>query len=178
MGAADPVVGTPLLVLGGARSGKSSFAESVVARFSPPYVYVATARPLDDEMKERIRTHRERRKQLWDTIEEPLELCSVLEGLKSSGKPVLVDCITLWLSNMLCSRSDDTEAALERLCETIGSVDYPLVIVSNETGSGIVPVNSLARRFRDLSGFANQRLAAACQSVFLVTAGLPMRLKG
>lgn len=169
---------TPLLVLGGARSGKSSWAESVVSAFPPPYVYVATAQPLDEEMALRITLHRERRKELWETIESPLELPSALESLKGLAKPVLVDCITLWLSNMLCSRSSQTETAVSRLCDTIRSVDYPLVIVSNETGAGIVPDNPLARSFRDLSGFTNQKLAAACASVFLITAGLPMRLKG
>ncbi|MGC8492126.1 MAG: bifunctional adenosylcobinamide kinase/adenosylcobinamide-phosphate guanylyltransferase [Syntrophobacteraceae bacterium] len=171
-------VKTPLLVLGGARSGKSSWAESVVSAFPPPYVYVATAQALDEEMELRIKHHRERRKELWETIESPLELPSVLEGLKGSAKPVLVDCITLWLSNMLCSKAPEIETAVSRLCDIIGSVHYPLVIVSNETGAGIVPDNPLARSFRDLSGFTNQKLAAACASVFLITAGLPLRLKG
>lgn len=178
MAAPGPDVRTPLLVLGGARSGKSSFAESIVGGHKPPYVYVATAQALDEEMKLRIQLHRQRRKDLWQTIESPLELSSVLENLKGLRKPVLVDCITLWLSNMLCSESTGTEAAVDRLCDTIRSVDYPLVIVSNETGAGIVPENPLARKFRDLSGFTNQKLAAACASVFLLVAGLPMRLKG
>ncbi len=178
MAAPEPDIRTPLLVLGGARSGKSSWAESVVGRFQPPYVYVATAQALDEEMKLRIELHRERRKELWETIESPLELSSVLEELNGGHKPVLVDCITLWLSNMLCSESTQTERSVDRLCETIGSVDYPLVIVSNETGGGIVPENPLARRFRDLSGFTNQKLAAVCASVYLLVAGLPMRIKG
>ena len=174
----DSDVRTPLLVLGGARSGKSSWAESVVGAFPTPYVYVATARALDEEMKLRIQTHRERRKDQWETIECPVELSSVLEELRGAGRPVLVDCITLWLSNMLCSRSSRIEEAVDRLCRTAASVDYPLVIVSNETGGGIVPENPLARLFRDLSGFTNQKLAAVCASVYLVTAGLPLRLKG
>lgn len=178
MATQDLDVRTPLLVLGGARSGKSSWAESIVGRFSPPYVYVATAQALDDEMKLRIQLHRERRKDRWETIESPVELPSVLEELNGLSKPVLVDCITLWLTNLLCSESTQTEAAVDRLCDTIRSVNYPLVIVSNETGAGIVPDNPLARRFRDLSGFANQKLAAVCASVFLLVAGLPMRLKG
>ncbi|MDR3569278.1 MAG: bifunctional adenosylcobinamide kinase/adenosylcobinamide-phosphate guanylyltransferase [Syntrophobacteraceae bacterium] len=169
---------TPSLVLGGARSGKSSFAESIVCRFPPPYVYVATAQPLDEEMRLRIRLHRDRRGEMWETIEAPLELVAVLEALSGRGKPVLVDCITLWLSNMLCSQSTAPEAAVDRLCQTIEALDYPLVIVSNETGAGIVPENPLARRFRDLSGFTNQRLAAVCPSAYLLVAGLPVRLKG
>lgn len=168
---------TPLLVLGGARSGKSTWAESIISRFPPPYIYVATAQALDDEMKLRIQLHRERRKDLWETIESPIDLSATLKSLKSVRKPVLVDCVTLWLSNLLCSASTEAEPAVEGVCETIKAVDYPLVIVSNEVGGGIVPDNPLARMFRDLSGFTNQKLAGICASVFLVTAGLPLRLK-
>jgi adenosyl cobinamide kinase/adenosyl cobinamide phosphate guanylyltransferase len=168
---------TPLLVLGGARSGKSTWAESVINRLPPPYVYVATAQALDDEMELRIKQHRERRKDLWETIESPTGLQAVLRGLYGLGKPVLLDCITLWLSNLLCSESIDPEREVDELCDAIEAVDYPLVIVSNEVGGGIVPDNALARKFRDLSGLANQKLARTCASVFLVTAGLPLRLK-
>ncbi len=177
MATSDGDIRTPLLVLGGARSGKSSWAESVVNRFSPPYVYVATAQALDEEMKLRIQLHRERRKDLWETIESPIDLSGALKSLKGLRKPVLVDCITLWLSNLLCSASTEVESAVDGVCEAMGAVDYPLVIVSNETGGGIVPDNPLARKFRDLSGITNQRLARVCASVFLVTAGLPLRLK-
>ena len=168
---------TPLLVLGGARSGKSTWAESVVHHFPPPYVYVATAQALDDEMKLRIGLHRERRKDLWQTIESPLDLSAALKNLKGQSKPVMVDCITLWLSNVLCSASTEAEPAVDGVCEAIKAADYPLVIISNEVGGGIVPDNPLARKFRDLSGLTNQRLARICASVFLVTAGLPLRLK-
>ncbi|MGA2225371.1 MAG: bifunctional adenosylcobinamide kinase/adenosylcobinamide-phosphate guanylyltransferase [Syntrophobacteraceae bacterium] len=168
---------TPLLVLGGARSGKSTWAESVINRLPPPYIYVATAQAFDDEMELRIKLHRERRKDLWETIESPTGLQAVLRGLSGLGKPVLLDCITLWLSNLLCSASTDVEIAIDELCHAIEAADYPLVIVSNEVGGGIVPDNALARKFRDLSGLANQRLARTCTSVFLVTAGLPLRLK-
>ncbi len=178
MRARDSDITTPLLVLGGARSGKSSWAESVMAGFHPPYVYVATAQALDEEMKLRIQLHRDRRGGEWETVESPLNLCETLERFIGLKKPVLVDCITLWLSNLLCAESSGIEDCVERLCKTLGSADYPLVIVSNETGAGIVPENSLARRFRDLSGFTNQRLAAVCASVFFIVAGLPMRLKG
>jgi adenosylcobinamide kinase/adenosylcobinamide-phosphate guanylyltransferase len=173
----DQDIKTPLLVLGSARSGKSAWAESVVNHFPPPYLYVATGQALDDEMKLRIRLHRERRKDLWQTIESPIDVSAVLKSLKGLRKPVLVDCITLWLTNLLCSASTETESVVDELCEAIEAVDYPLVIVSNEVGGGIVPDNSLARKFRDLSGLTNQRLARICASVFLVTAGLPLRLK-
>jgi adenosylcobinamide kinase/adenosylcobinamide-phosphate guanylyltransferase len=168
---------TPLLVLGGAKSGKSTWAESVVRGFAPPYIYVATARVLDDEMKLRIERHRESRKGMWRTIESPTGLQDTLKSLNGRRGAVLLDCITLWLSNLLCSESTEPEAAVEELYEVIEAVDYPLVIVSNEVGAGIVPDNPLARKFRDLSGSTNQGLARICASVYLVTAGLPMRLK-
>jgi adenosylcobinamide kinase/adenosylcobinamide-phosphate guanylyltransferase len=168
---------TPLLVLGGAKSGKSTWAESIVIRFPPPYVYVATAQGLDDEMRLRIERHRERRKGLWHTIESPTGLQDTLRSLIGKSSAVLLDCITLWLSNVLCSESTEPEAAVDGLCGAIEAVDYPLVIVSNEVGAGIVPDNPLARQFRDLSGSTNQRLARICASVYLVTAGLPLRLK-
>jgi adenosylcobinamide kinase/adenosylcobinamide-phosphate guanylyltransferase len=128
-------------------------------------------------MELRIRLHKERRQDLWQTIESPIDLQAALENLNGLRKPVLVDCITLWLSNLLCSATTDAETAVDGLCDAIQIVDYPLVIVSNEVGGGIVPDNSLARKFRDLSGLANQKLARICASVFLVTAGLPLRLK-
>jgi adenosylcobinamide kinase/adenosylcobinamide-phosphate guanylyltransferase len=168
---------TPMLVLGGARSGKSGWAESVVKSFAPPYVYVATAQSFDDEMTLRIEQHRERRKGLWQTIESPTGLQDTLRSLNGLSSAVLLDCITIWLSNLLCSEAADPEAAVEGLCKAIETVDYPLVIVSNEVGAGIVPDNALARKFRDLSGSTNQRLAQICASVYLVAAGLPMRLK-
>ncbi len=178
MGITDSNIRTPLLVLGGAKSGKSTWAESIVNSFAPPYVYVATAQGLDDEMKLRIERHRERRSEgPWQTIEAPIDLEQTLKALNGRGKPVLLDCVTLWLSNLLCSASAEPESAVEGLCNCVEAVDYPLVIVSNEVGAGIVPENRLARKFRDLSGLTNQRLARICASVYLVTAGLPLRLK-
>ncbi|SPF51365.1 Bifunctional adenosylcobalamin biosynthesis protein CobP [Syntrophobacter sp. SbD1] len=178
MAASGLDIKTPLFVLGGARSGKSSWAESVVLRLPAPHVYIATAQALDDEMNLRIESHRERRRDLWETIESPIDLSNSLKILKGPRKPaVLVDCMTIWLSNLLCSGSIEAESAIDALCETIEAVDYPLVMVSNEVGYGIVPENQLARRFRDLSGLTNQRLAGICASVFLVTAGLPLRIK-
>ena len=169
---------TPHLVLGGARSGKSSHAENLVARFAGPYIYVATAQVLDEEMRERVDKHRERRGSGWQTVETPLDLPGTLKELRSTGRPVLVDCLTLWLSNLLLQEdSDRHEERVEALCRRIQEADHPLVLVSNEVGSGIVPENALARRFRDLAGFANQRVAEACRRVTLVVAGLPVKLK-
>ncbi len=169
---------TPHLILGGARSGKSQYAESLLQSLPPPYLYVATAQALDGEMDERIRLHRLRRAGSWKTHECPHELPKLLEELEKDQKPVLVDCVTLWLSNLLAPHSPfSPEAGLNALAERVSRVTYPLFLVSNEVGGGIVPDNPLARRFRDLAGKANQELARASRSVTLVVAGLPLPLK-
>lgn len=169
---------TPHLILGGAKSGKSNFAETVMATFPPPYVYIATAEVLDDEMAERVRRHRQRRDSCWETIESPLHLVATLQQLQHAGRAVLVDCLTLWLSNLLLQATTPVpEKSLSELCQFLKVVDYPLLLVANEVGSGIVPENRLARRYRDLAGWANQQLAAHCQTVTLVVAGLPLCLK-
>ncbi len=172
-----PGFNSPLLVLGGAKSGKSSYAESLFETLAPPFIYIATAQAFDDEMKTRVEHHKERRKDKWETIECPLMLADTLSGLAGKGRPVLIDCITLWLSNILCFSSADPVKAVAELCNVVSAADHPLVIVSNEVGYGIVPDNELARKFRDISGSANQKLAKTCASVTLVTAGLPLRLK-
>lgn len=172
---------TPHLVLGGARSGKSGFAESCILELPAPRVYLATAQVLDGEMRERVQKHRARRDASWETVECPVEVVEILKSLQHQGKPVLLDCLTLWLTNLLLvsqtSCHHAPEDAVNDLCTLLKIVDYPLVIVSNEVGWGIVPENSLARRFRDLAGYANQQVAAACRSVTLVAAGLPLTLK-
>lgn len=169
---------TPHLVLGGARSGKSTYAESLVTAFPPPYVYVATAQVRDAEMEARVAAHRARRGSQWRAVESFLELPATLRELDRRGHPILVDCITLWLSNLLADRGDPgaKEAVLD-LCRVLESAVSPLVLVSNEVGCGIVPANALARTYRDLAGWANQRLATACRAVTLVAAGLPLPLK-
>lgn len=168
---------TPHLVLGGAKSGKSSFAERLVSAFPPPYVYIATGQALDGEMEHRIARHRERRGLEWRTIECPLELESTLDSLRGTSSPVLVDCLTLWITNLLLSELHDPAASIGRLAGLVPALDYPLILVSNEVGTGIVPDNALARAFRDLAGEANQRLASVCGSVTYVVAGLPLTLK-
>jgi adenosylcobinamide kinase/adenosylcobinamide-phosphate guanylyltransferase len=173
-----PEPSTPHLILGAAKSGKSAYAEQLVAAFEPPYVYVATAQILDAEMEERVRSHRARRDSSWLTIEASISLISVLQDLHGSRNPVLVDCLTLWLSNLLLSPSaHDPFEAVTSLCDLLPTLDYPLFFVANEVGGGIVPDNPLARSFRDLAGIANQQLAKACKAVTLVVAGLPMQLK-
>jgi adenosylcobinamide kinase/adenosylcobinamide-phosphate guanylyltransferase len=170
--------GTPHLVLGGAKSGKSAFAEKLITTFPPPYLYIATAQALDSEMQVRILRHRERRTSLWRTIECPIELVKTLTDLQGRATPALVDCLTLWLSNLLArSSTDQAEQAVHDLCHFLDIVDYPIILVSNEVGGGIVPENPLARRFRDFAGLAHQEIAGRCKSVTLVVAGLPLVLK-
>ncbi len=162
------------LVLGGARSGKSAWAEGLLA--GGPALYLATGQPLDGEMAERIRLHRARRGALWTTVEEPLELAAALDRHAGPGRPVLVDCLTLWLSNLLQAGRDPDDAAAD-LCEVLDAPPGPVVLVSNEVGLGLVPENALGRAFRDHQGRLNQRVAAICRRVVFVAAGLPLTLK-
>jgi adenosylcobinamide kinase/adenosylcobinamide-phosphate guanylyltransferase len=163
------------LVLGGARSGKSRYAESLIAALRPPWIYVATAEAGDAEMAERIALHRSRRGGDWQTIEAPRDLPAAL-ATAAAGTPVLVDCLTLWLSNRMLAGAD-MEAEVALLEAALDARRSPVVLVSNEVGFGIVPDNVLARRFRDLQGLINQRLAARADRVVLVVAGLPVMVK-
>ena len=164
-----------ILVLGGARSGKSRYAESMTTSFSPPWFYVATAEPLDSEMAARIADHRARRGGDWRSIEAPHDLAGALTSIPA-GAVVLVDCLTLWLSNRMHANAE-LEAEFARLEGALARA-APTVLVSNEVGSGIVPDNAEARRFRDLQGRLNQRIAARADRVVLLVAGLPMVVKG
>ena len=164
------------LVLGGARSGKSRYAESLIAATPPPWVYVATAQALDAEMAERIAHHRKRRGDGWHTIEEPHDLQDAIDAAPA-GAAVLVDCLTLWLTNRMLADAD-MEVETGRLEAALARRNGLTVLVSNEVGSGIVPDNALARRFADLQGRLNQRLAACADRVVLVVAGLPLIVKG
>jgi adenosylcobinamide kinase/adenosylcobinamide-phosphate guanylyltransferase len=163
------------LVLGGARSGKSRYAESLIATLPPPWTYVATAEAGDAEMAARIKSHRERRGPRWRTIEAPRELAKALSACGDA--PVLVDCLTLWLSNLMLAEAD-IEAETAHLEGTLVAANGPLVLVANEVGSGIVPSYPLGRRFRDAQGVLNQRIAARAERVILMVAGLPLVLKG
>lgn len=170
-----PEKGSLTLVLGGARSGKSRHAETLVQAFAPPWTYIATAQAYDEEMRDRIAEHRARRNADWRTLDAPLELADALQGI-APDRPVLVDCLTLWLSNvMLAGR--DVEAECRRLADVLRAPRGPWVAVSNEVGLGIVPDNALARRFRDAAGRLNQMVAAEAGSVVFMVAGLPMRVK-
>jgi adenosylcobinamide kinase/adenosylcobinamide-phosphate guanylyltransferase len=164
------------LVLGGARSGKSRYAESLITALPPPWIYVATAQGGDEEMAARIAAHRARRDGGWQTIEAPHDPAGALRAV-APGMPVLVDCLTLWLSNRMLAGADldhETEALEQALRHRVSAV----ALVANEVGFGIVPDNALARRFRDRQGLLNQRLAACADRVVLVVAGLPLIVKG
>ena len=167
------------LVLGGARSGKSRYAEGLITAlpppWKPPWTYVATAEAGDAEMAERIAAHRARRGASWRTIEAPRDLAHSLRTCKAA--PVLVDCLTLWLSNLMLAGAD-IDAAFDRLHDALTTINAPVVTVANEVGSGIVPDHALGRRFRDMQGLLNQRIAARADRVVLVVAGLPLALKG
>lgn len=162
------------LVLGGARSGKSAFAESLVTG-PGPVRYVATARPVDAEMAERIRRHRARRPGAWEVVEAGPDLAAAIAATPA-GSRLLVDGLTLWLADLL-ERAPDVTDPVEAALKELQNAPHA-VVVSEEVGGGLVPEGAPARRFRDLAGELNQRVAAACDRVFLVTAGIPLALKG
>jgi adenosylcobinamide kinase/adenosylcobinamide-phosphate guanylyltransferase len=171
---------TPLppltFVLGGARSGKSRYAEKLVMDGRPPWVYVATAQAHDDEMSARIATHQARRDGKWRTVEAPLDLPAAITALSHEEHPVLIDCLTLWLSNIMLA-GQDWKSELRRLVAALSHVKGPVVIVSNEVGLGIVPDNPLAREFRDAQGRLNMAIAEIADRAVLIAAGLPLILK-
>lgn len=164
------------LVLGGARSGKSRHAESLIEAEGRSCAYVATAQAFDAEMEARIAAHRARRGAQWTTFEAPLALGEVLQSASVAGRPSLVDCLTLWLSNLMLE-DRDIMGEIGGLLALLPNLDGPLVMVSNEVGLGIVPDNALARAFRDHAGYLNQQLAATADQVVFLAAGLPLTLK-
>ena len=167
-----------VLVLGGARSGKTGFAERLAMRAGERPLYLATAQALDAEMRERVKLHQEQRHKRFETLEEPIDLPTALKAAAKTHDVILVDCLTLWITNLL-GTNRDVAAAVDELIATLPGIDSARVIlVSNEVGLGIVPDNALARLFRDLAGAAHQRLAEICSEVHFVVAGLPMTLKG
>ncbi|KQZ73690.1 adenosylcobinamide kinase/adenosylcobinamide phosphate guanyltransferase [Sphingopyxis sp. Root214] len=168
--------GSSLFVLGGARSGKSRYAQARAEAAGGNPVFVATAEAFDDEMRDRIARHRADRGARWTTIEAPRDLPAAIDALNRSKAVVLVDCLTLWVSNLLLADADIPLASRE-LCRVISSFEGKLILVSNEVGLGIVPDNALARAFRDAAGQLNQSVAATAEEVVLLTAGLPLTLK-
>ncbi len=171
---------TPLsLIIGGARSGKSAFAERMVTTHATYVgqqpVYLATAEPSDVEMVERIRHHRNRRGSQWRTVERSIEIASALNSFPK-GTPVLLDCLTLWLSNVLLAGRNSTAGTAELLAG-LKAAHGPVVVVSNDVGSGTVPENAITRFFRDQSGYINQKVASMARCVIMMNAGLPLLLK-
>jgi adenosylcobinamide kinase/adenosylcobinamide-phosphate guanylyltransferase len=164
------------LVLGGARSGKSRHAEALCTSLPPPWRFVATAQALDAEMAERICLHKSRRDSGWETHEVPLQLGACVAHLGGQPAPILIDCLTLWLTNLMLAEHEVAKAVAE-LEAALDAALAPVVLVANETGLGIVPENALARRFRDEAGRLNQRLAARADRVIFMVAGLPMEIK-
>ena len=165
-----------LLVLGGARSGKSRHAQLAAEAAGGRLVFIATAQAFDDEMADRIARHKSDRDDRWVACEAPFDLAAAIEQEDRPDTVILVDCLTLWASNLMLD-DRDIEAATEMLVQRIATANARIVLVSNEVGWGIVPDNRLARRFRDVAGMANQRVAAAVSQVDLVVAGLALRLK-
>ncbi|WP_421780368.1 bifunctional adenosylcobinamide kinase/adenosylcobinamide-phosphate guanylyltransferase [Kiloniella litopenaei] len=164
------------LILGGARSGKSSYAEQLVERQGGDCLYIATARVWDDEMADRIDEHKERRGPRWTTFEEPLDLVQCLQRIQRPDATILVDCLTLWVTNLMMEgRDPDVEGA--QLVASLTELSCPVVLVSNEVGLGIVPMDKMSRDFRDYAGRLHQRLAAVVPSVTFMVSGLPMQVK-
>ena len=167
------------LILGGARSGKSRLAEKLASESGLDVIYIATSQPLDGEMKQRVALHRQRRPAQWGLIEEPIELARVLRENAGEGRCLLVDCLTLWLTNLLMlddpqRLAEEREALLDGLAKLPGDI----IFVSNETGLGVVPLGELTRRYVDEAGWLHQALAERCHRVVFTVAGLPMILKG
>ncbi|OGW31909.1 MAG: bifunctional adenosylcobinamide kinase/adenosylcobinamide-phosphate guanylyltransferase [Nitrospirae bacterium GWC2_42_7] len=166
-----------IFITGGTRSGKSSFALQKAMKLQGKRAYIATAEALDEEMEERIKKHKKDRGNDWDTYEEPLKIPGVLKKIESQYAVIVLDCLTLWLSNLLHSNKN-AEEEIESFCNSLSTIHGSLFIVSNEVGMGIVPENELARKFRDLAGIINQKVARASDEVFMVVAGIPVKIKG
>ncbi len=167
-----------IFILGGARSGKSTYALKEASKFSGKKVYIATAEALDEEMKKRIEKHRMQRGKDWDSYEEPLKISDVIKKTEGRYQIIVVDCLTLWLSNIMHINSD-IGYEIENLIETLRTTHQAsqIYIVSNEVGTGIVPENEMSRRFRDMAGLLNQKIAGVADKVYMVVAGIPIKIK-
>lgn len=168
-----------ILITGGCRSGKSRFALDYANRHFTNRLYLATGQALDEEMKERIRNHRKERSQDWRTVEEPLNIAGAIEQEAAKAGVILIDCVTLWVSNMLFQNMPEEEImrSVGALAEKIHKPLCSFILVTNEVGAGIVPENRLARRFRDLVGMVNQKLAACADEVYWLVSGIPIKIK-
>lgn len=166
------------LVLGGARSGKTSFAERLALHSGAKPAYLATASVLDSEMRDRVSSHQASRGARFSTVEEPINLTRTLTKTGTTHDVILVDCLTLWITNLLMANEDVARAVGELSTTLMEFRQAKVILVSNEVGLGIVPDNAMARTFRDLAGSAHQRLAEVCDDVYFVAAGLPLTMKG
>ena len=166
-----------VLVIGGARSGKSAFAEDMAAKSGLAKVYIATGQAFDREMSDRIDIHKARRGPDWENVEDPFDLAGVLKHAAGEGKAVLVDCLTLWITNLMLEQRD-VDAEADALLDLLPSLEGQVIFVSSEVGLGIVPENYMARAFRDHSGKLHQQIGAIADEVYFVAAGLPLKMKG
>jgi len=174
-------MGKIILVTGGARSGKSSFTLEEALKRPGKRVFIATALPLDTEMADRIRKHRAERGENFTTVEEPLDVGPCLAGLAEDVEVAVVDCLTVWLGNLFHRWNGDEKAVaqeIEKLCRVFPNINSQLILVTNEVGFGIVPENRLARRYRDMLGFLNRRIAQQADTVYCCLCGIPVRIKG
>ena len=169
-----------IFITGGARSGKSQFAQAIAQNFSGPKVYLATAQALDEEMAIRIRRHRENRPPDWQTLEEPWGIARAIEEKGSLFSLILLDCVTLWISNLMMAGWSEEKILEEadRLVRICRRTECSLILVGNEVGMGIVPDNPSARNFRDLSGLIQQKIAGEADEVYVMVSGLPVKIKG
>ena len=169
-----------VLIVGGCRSGKSRYAlELATQAAGRNRIFVATCMPGDNEMEERVRRHQKERSQSWTTVEAPLSLAEAVDEHSRQGNVIVVDCLTLWLSNLLLeiNNMEEIEVHIKRLTQSLEASQCPVFLVSNEVGTGIVPESRLARRFRDVAGFANQKVAACSDMVIWMVAGIPVSIK-
>jgi adenosylcobinamide kinase / adenosylcobinamide-phosphate guanylyltransferase len=168
-----------IFITGGARSGKSTHTLKEASRLAGKKAYIATAEALDEEMRDRIEGHKKQRGKDWDTYEEPLRIAGVIQKTEDKYTAIVIDCLTLWLSNIMHSGLNINQK-IEKLIETLRITHHTsrIYIVSNEVGMGIVPENEMARRFRDMAGILNQKVAEISDEVYMLVAGIPMKIKG
>jgi len=168
-----------LFIIGGCRSGKSSHALNLANQIPGHKIFIATCMPHDKEMEERVLLHKKQRSRAWTTLEEPVRLPEEISKNSQKENVILVDCLTLWISNLLLENNDheNFDGHIRKLIQSLEKAECPIILVSNEVGTGIVPENSLARLFRDIAGFTNQRVAACANKVIWMVAGIPVGVK-
>ena len=169
-------MGECILIIGGAKSGKSRYALSICRNIEKRHIFLATAQPIDEEMKEKIRRHKEERGSEWITVEEPVYITERIRELDKEDAIILLDCLTLWMNNLLIYNAD-VEGEINRLIDTFSNIKGTIIIVSNEVNMGIVPMDELSRKYRDLLEYTNQQIAHLADKVILMVAGIPVTIK-